>query len=386
SSDLEFNNIIHYEIQNQPAPFIYEKLGDRYTHFFIDEFQDTSQMQWEKLAPLIENSLSGQNDYGERGSLMIVGDPKQSIYRWRGGKAEQFITLSEKQTPFKNTEVEVFNLETNYRSYSEVIKFNNELFQFLSNTFAEEHYKKLYLNSHQKTNNKQGGYVNLSFLDTSQISEEEESTDDLYLKKIVETIKKAKSDGFSYREIVILVRKKSKGILIANHLTQNNIPIVSSETLLIANSDEVLFLINLLEYLKNKKNNQAKANFLYYIGTHLDLEIPLHDFLKQGVDLRHERNFENWISTYGLRFSFEEIRRKSLYEAVEIIISAFVKDKNNVYVQTFLDLVLEQNLKKQATIDDFLSYWKENAEKLSIPSPEGNAIRIMTVHKSKGLE
>src|SRR5690606_38339452 len=93
-----------------------------------------------------------------------------------------------------------------------------------------------------------------------------------------------------------------------------------------------------------------------------------------------------WISTYGIDFSFEEMRRKSLYETVEIIISTFVKDKNNVYVQTFLDVVLEQNLKKQATIDDFLNYWKENYEKLSIPSPDGNAIRIMTVHNSKGLE
>lgn len=381
----EFNNIIHNEIQNQPAPFIYEKLGDRYTHFFIDEFQDTSQMQWENLIPLIENSLSGQNDYGEPGSLMIVGDPKQSIYRWRGGKAEQFITLSEKEIPFKNAEVDVFNLETNYRSFSEVVEFNNALFQFLADGFAEEHYKKLYLNSYQKTNSKKGGYVNLSFIDVNQISEDE-STDDLYLNQIVKTIKKAQSDGFSYREIVILVRKKTKGILIANYLTEKNIPIVSSETLLIANSDEVIFMVNLLEYLKNKRNNQAKAGFLYYIGTRLELDSPLHDFLKQGVDLHQEKEFEKWISTYGIDFSFEEIRRKSLYEAVEIIISTFVKDKNNVYVQTFLDIVLEQNLKKQATIDDFLNHWKENSDKLSIPSPDGNAIRIMTVHKSKGLE
>lgn len=381
----EFNNIIHNEIQNQPAPFIYEKLGDRYTHFFIDEFQDTSQMQWENLIPLIENSLSSQNDYGEPGSLMIVGDPKQSIYRWRGGKAEQFIQLSEKDIPFKNSEVAVFNLETNYRSYSEVIEFNNELFKFLSEEFSEQRYKTLYLHSPQKTNSKTGGYVNLTFLDSKNLSEDE-STDELYLKTIINTIHKALENGFSYREIVILVRKKNKGILVANYLTQNNIPIVSSETLLLANSDDVIFLINLLEYLKNKRNNQAKVGFLYYIGTHLELDCPLHDFLKQGVDLHQEKEFEKWMSTYGLNFSFEEIRRKSLYEAVEIIISTFVKDKNNVYVQTFLDIVLEQNLKKQATIDDFLNHWKENSHKLSIPSPDGNAIRIMTVHKSKGLE
>lgn len=382
----EFNNIIHNEIQNQPAPFIYEKLGDRYTHFFIDEFQDTSQMQWENLIPLIENSLSGQNDYGEPGSLMIVGDPKQSIYRWRGGKAEQFIRLSEKDIPFKNTDVEVYNLETNYRSYSEIIEFNNELFKFLAHEFTDESYKNLYEHSSQKTNAKQGGYVNLSFLDVKNPMVDDETTDERYLKKIVATIQKVVADGFSYREIVILVRKKNKGILVANYLTENNIPIISSETLLIANSDDVIFLVNLLEYLKNKRNNQAKAGFLYYLGTHLELAIPMHDFLKQGVNTSDEKAFENWLSLFGFDFSFEEIRRKSLYEAVEIIISTFVKEKSNIYVQTFLDIVLEQNLKKQATIDDFLNYWKENCGKLSIPSPDGNAIQIMTIHKSKGLE
>jgi ATP-dependent exoDNAse (exonuclease V) beta subunit len=90
----EFNAIIHNEIQNQPAPFIYERMGERYKHFFIDEFQDTSEMQWENLIPLIDNALSSEDLNQERGSLMIVGDPKQSIYRWRGGKAEQFIALS----------------------------------------------------------------------------------------------------------------------------------------------------------------------------------------------------------------------------------------------------------------------------------------------------
>lgn len=87
----EFNAIIHREIQNQPAPFIYERLGERYRNFFIDEFQDTSEMQWQNLIPLIDNSLSGLDDLGNKGTLMIVGDPKQSIYRWRGGKRNNLL-------------------------------------------------------------------------------------------------------------------------------------------------------------------------------------------------------------------------------------------------------------------------------------------------------
>ena len=145
-SIAEFNAIIHNEIQNQPAPFIYERMGERYKHFFIDEFQDTSQMQWENLIPLIDNALSSEDLGGERGSLMIVGDPKQSIYRWRGGKAEQFIELSKTKNPFVNPDKKLFHLDTNWRSYSEVIDFNNQFFQFLSNEFQHPDYKDLYEN------------------------------------------------------------------------------------------------------------------------------------------------------------------------------------------------------------------------------------------------
>src|SRR5690606_2666385 len=162
-------------------------------------------------------------------------------------------------------------------------------------------------------------------------------------------IEKARNQGFEYREIVILIRRNSEGILIANHLTENNIPIVSSETLLISNSDEVIFLINLLEFIKNKNNVQAKANFLYYLGRNLEVN-PIHDFLKKGVDFKDEKAFENWLKTYGIEFSFEGIRRKPLYETTEILVETFLKKSNNVYVQSFLDLVLEQNIRSQSNI------------------------------------
>lgn len=385
----EFNNIIHKEIKEQPAPFIYERLGDRYNHFFIDEFQDTSQLQWENLTPLIDNALSGQNEYGEAGSLMIVGDPKQSIYRWRGGKAEQFIRLSNCENPFSNPDKKVENLETNYRSFSEIIGFNNDFFGFLANEFSDEDYQKIYQNSPQKLNSNIGGYVNISFINENDLSENEDDElsekSDLYLKSVMETIEKVRNRGFDYREIVILVRRNSEGVLIANHLTENNIPIVSSETLLISNSDEVTFLINLLEFIKNRKNTQAKANFLYYLGRNLGIN-PIHDFLKKGIEFHNEKEFEEWLQPFGIEFSFEEIRRKPLYEATEILVETFLKKSNNIYIQSFLDLVLEQNIRSQSNIDDFLEFWKKDGHKKSIPSPKGNAIQIMTIHKSKGLE
>ncbi|MCF6128596.1 UvrD-helicase domain-containing protein [Flavobacterium sp. AS60] len=392
-SITEFNKLIHDQIQNQPAPFIYERLGEKYKHFFIDEFQDTSEMQWQNLIPLIDNSLSSEDLLGERGSLMIVGDPKQSIYRWRGGKAEQFIELSKEENSFLHHTKEVKSLETNYRSYSEVIDFNNNFFGFIANEFTHEDYKDLYQNhSHQLLNSKKGGYVNISFVPKAEkldLGEEENpAKEELYLLATLNTIQKVKSKGFSYKDIVILTRKKDNGFAIANYLTQQGIPILSSESLLIGSSSEVQCIVAVLYYLKNNNDRESKANFLYYIASNNQQEMAIHDFIALGMEQNTEADFEQWLAGFEIHFSFKNTRKKSLYEATESIISKIIPiEKRNAYVQYFLDIVLEQDLKKQVGISDFLSYWEINSGKLSIPSPEGKeAVRIMTIHTSKGLE
>ena len=403
-SITEFNKLIHDQIQNQPAPFIYERLGEKYKHFFIDEFQDTSEMQWQNLIPLIDNATSSEDLLGERGSLLIVGDPKQSIYRWRGGKAEQFIELSKDVNPFNNPEKELFSLKTNWRSYSEVIDFNNNFFGFIAEEFVNENYKDLYKNhSHQEENNKKGGYVNISFLPKSEKAdygeEENPAKEEMYLLATLNRIQKVKANGFSYKDIAILTRKKDNGIAIANYLTQHGIPILSSESLLIGSSSEVQCIIAVLYYLKNNNDRESKANFLYYIsstrdqranGTKINCQqkLPIHDFISLGMEQNSETDFEQWLASFDIQFSFKNTRKKSLYEATESIISKIIPiEKRNAYVQFFLDIVLEQDIKKQAGISDFLLYWDANSSKLSIPSPEGReAVRIMTIHTSKGLE
>ncbi|RKS00941.1 exodeoxyribonuclease V subunit beta [Flavobacterium sp. 102] len=391
-SIAEFNKLINEQIQNQPAPFIYERLGEKYKNFFIDEFQDTSEMQWQNLIPLIDNALSSEDLNGEQGSLMIVGDPKQSIYRWRGGKAEQFIELVKGKNPFVNPDWKPFSLGTNYRSYSEIIDFNNKLFGFLSNEFAHADYKDLYQNhSHQKFNSKTGGYVNISFvpkIDKETFDDEENlAKNELYLQATLATIEKVKQNGFRYKDIVILTRKKAHGTEVANYLTENGIPILSSESLLLGASSEVQGVIHILRYLKNSNDLQSKANFLYYLASQQE-QLAIHDFIAQGMEQKSEPEFQNWLTTFNIDFSFQNIRKKSLYEAAEIIIAKVIPmAKRNAYIQFFLDEVLQRDLKNQAGISDFLSYWDNNSEKLSIPSPEGNdAVRIMTIHKSKGLE
>ncbi|KFF04826.1 UvrD-helicase domain-containing protein [Flavobacterium reichenbachii] len=390
----EFNAIIHREIQNQPAPFIYERLGERYRHFFIDEFQDTSEMQWQNLIPLIDNALAGQDDLGNKGTLMIVGDPKQSIYRWRGGKAEQFIELSKDANPFSNPDKKLENLNTNYRSYSEVIDFNNDFFRLISTEFSNADYKDLYENhSFQNTNSKKGGYVNISFLpviDKNDFADEEEVVEksDLYVLATLNTIQNVVRQGFQYKDIVILTRKRDQGIAIANYLTEQNVPLISSETLMIKNAKEVRLIVHLLKYLSNSADLESKANFLHFLAVNMEVDLPIHDFIAKGMSQKRENDFEAWLLGFDVSLSFENIRKKSLYEAVEIIISKFVlPSEGNAYVQFFLDIVLERDIRNQAGISDFLVFWDKNSEKFSIPSPEGNnAVRIMTIHKSKGLE
>jgi len=388
----EFNEIINNEIQNQPAPFIYEKMGDRYRHFFIDEFQDTSVLQWKNLIPLVDNALSSE-DNGVKGTLLLVGDPKQAIYRWRGGKAEQFIALSKSENPFSNKDKETISLATNYRSYSQIIDFNNDFFKYISGKLENKDYIDLYENnSHQNKTNKTGGYANISFIDMSESSEgnedeEEDNKNTKYLKQTLVTIERVLQNGFQYKDIVLLTRTKSNGVLLANYLTENYIPILSSETLLIQNATEVKLIINVLKYINNRNDADAKFNMLYYVGKYLQSKEEIHDIINQNLHISEEKLKES-LEKYAVFIDFNACRKKSLYEVVEIIVSAFIKQKaNNSYVQYFLDLVLERHIKAQSSIADFIDYWERTGYKKSIPSPEGNnAIKIMTIHKSKGLE
>ncbi|WP_136667322.1 exodeoxyribonuclease V subunit beta [Flavobacterium sp. H122] len=390
-SITEFNKLINEQIKHQPAPFIYERLGERYKHFFIDEFQDTSQMQWQNLIPLIDNALSSEDLQGNQGSLLIVGDPKQSIYRWRGGKAEQFIDLAKTENPFSNKDKQVINLESNYRSYDEVIHFNNDFFKFLSQKFENEDYKDLYENkSFQKSNSKKGGSVNISFLPKAdEIETEEEITqDDLYLQKTLQTIYEIQQKGFSLSEIVILVRNNSKGVLLANYLTEQKIPVISSESLLLSTSSEVQFLLNMLRYLSDRKNKEALVQVLYYLVNNFETHLQIHDFIWQGLQFATEAELQQWLEDFGVQINFASIRRKPLYEIVEdLILAGIPPSKNNAYVQYFLDAVLEKDVKYQYSMADFLDFWEKSSHKLSVPTAEGaEAIRIMTIHKSKGLE
>lgn len=374
----EFNQLISDKIKEEPAPFIYERIGQRFQHYFIDEMQDTSVLQWQNLIPLIDNALAQEN-----GNLLLVGDGKQAIYRWRGGKAEQFIELgSNAKNPFYIAK-EIKNLETNFRSYAEVINFNNSFFQHCSNFLQNESYKKLFLEGNKQIeNSKKGGFVSLTFLE--KVADKEENKIK-YPKKVLEKINELKNE-FSLNEICVLTRTKKDGVAVANYLSENGVDIISSETLLIQNSAKVCFIIDVLKVLQNPNDEETRFEMLYFLHQHLQIEKPKHVFFNDFAKSDTETIFEI-LKNHGLSFEIAAFHQLPFYEKIEEIIRGFcLINSSDAYVQFFLDVVLEQQ-RKSTDVGTFLEFWENKKETLSIVAPESaNAVQIMTIHKSKGLE
>jgi ATP-dependent exoDNAse (exonuclease V) beta subunit len=376
--NAEFNQLISDNIKNQPAPFIYERIGQRFQHYFIDEMQDTSVLQWQNLVPLIDNTLAQENS-----NLLLVGDGKQAIYRWRGGKAEQFIELgSDRENPF-HVAKEIKNLDTNYRSYSEIIKFNNSFFQHTANFLQNESYKNLFVEGNKQIENfKKGGYVSLSFLDKNEDKEIEKVK---YPQKVLEKINELK-ESFSLNEICILTRTRKDGVAVANYLSEKGVNIVSSETLLLQNSQKVCFIIDLLKVLQNPSDEESRFEILYFLHQHLQIEIPKNNFLKEYSKANNKTILES-LKTYGVSFDASIFHQLPFYEKIEEIIRGFNLIKSSdAYVQFFLDVVLERQ-RNGTDIGEFLEFWELKKDRLSIVASESaSAVQVMTIHKSKGLE
>lgn len=393
----EFNGVISNEIISQPALFIYERIGERYRHYFIDEFQDTSVLQWNNFIPLILNAIQSESMSKQSGSLLLVGDAKQSIYRWRGGKAEQFMNLYlGKINPFF-VKGEVIDLEENYRSLPTIINFNNAFFSFVAEIFQSEEYKNLYKNAVQnypqskEEKNLPQGFLEIQYIDIEEDTHfEEDEMDEIeygfsernrvYCQAVLETIERVNQAGVKDREITILVRKNSEGAAIASFLSSKGKNIISPEALLLENVASVRFLVSLLNLLYKADNQESKLNLLFDFITMKDIK-EVHSFLMKYKDNPMEVFFADFS------FSMEQFNNYSLYEGVVYAVNCFeINRTSDAYLTHFLDLIFDFKNARKGGLADFLNFWEEEKGKLSISSPEGlNAISIMTVHKSKGL-
>ncbi|WP_222982317.1 UvrD-helicase domain-containing protein [Flagellimonas meishanensis] len=370
-----FNTILSKEIKNQPVPFIYERMGEKYRHYFVDEFQDTSRMQWENLIPLIGNALESENERSERGSLFLVGDVKQAIYRWRGGRTEQFLNLINTRTnPFVVAPT-VHSLDTNWRSLDEIVGFNNAFFAAVAPTLENEDYRNLFLkDSHQKTNNKPGGFVQLTFLEKNG-----ENQDAVYCEKVLSTINYIVSADYTHSDICVLVRDNKKGVLLANFLAQNNVPIISSDALLLNKNENVAFLIAVLRVFENEQDLEAAYLILRYLCQD---KSDRHGFISKNLF-----QIADFLSSeHG--FNIGALKGHPVLTILENAIVQFkLANDAPAHIVSLMDTALEIEKRKGPSVHAFLNYWEVKKETLSIAAPEGvDAVNIMTIHKAKGLE
>ena len=370
----EFNRKINNVVKCEPTPFLYEKIGERFNHFLIDEFQDTSRLQWENLIPLISNSIANTNE-----SCSVFGDGKQSVYRWRNSNVNQFLHLanSQKRTIEKsNRETinkQIINLKFNWRSDYNIITFNNEFFNACVRLVQNPISKRLYEKSSQKippTKNKKKGWIRIEYLNSKNWIKEN-------LDKTLSTVKDLEKKC-QLKDIAIIVRKNKHARFIAKHLSSNNINVISPDSLLLINNKKVNIVIDILKLLINKDNQISKNNILSYFKINYNLNltkkssIPLTESLKeQGIDL-----------------NFEQISKLPVFESVNEIINKFKWSScDDSYLQSLCEVTHLFQIKNSVSIVDFLNWWDENYLKQTIKIPEDvNAIKILTIHKAKGLE
>ncbi len=371
----EFNTIVSKEIKDQPAPFIYERLGEKYRHYFIDEFQDTSLMQWKNLIPLVGNALEGQGSDGRIGSLFLVGDGKQAIYRWRGGQVEQFLDMvNENTNPFVSSP-QIKNLPNNYRSHQEIVAFNNDFFSITSEFLQNIDYRQLFSNAKQVPTNTTGGLVQIDFTVPDEIKSKEE----VYCLKVLQTIQSVLKSGYSAKDITILVRDNRHGVLLAEYLTDNQIDVVSSETLLIASSPKVRFLVDLLRYSVDPNDLQAGYDLLAYLAKKKE---DKHDFI------HHNLKSISVLLKNDFDFDLGRMRQESVYDGLEYALRQFnLVGDSDAYITHLMDLVFEQEQKEGVEASTFLSFWEKKKDQACVSTPENTgAVQIMSIHKSKGLE
>lgn len=377
----EFNSKIAKVVSEEPAPFIYERLGERYSNYLLDEFQDTSTLQWLNLLPLIDNSLaSGRYN-------LIVGDGKQSIYRWRNANVQQFNVLPELKNAEKNEilaerafaleqnfKAEV--LDTNFRSLKNVVEFNNDVFNFLPGAYLTEEFKSIYNSQQQKFRHAEGGYVSLhhGLLEKDDLDKEN-------FTLIRKHIQQALANKYIYNDICIIARNNRQGNLCANFLMGTGIPVISSDSLLLKNNPEINCLASFLTYINDPFDDISASVVLNYLSTNENLSGSIKELVRS-------KDLFRVLRTLHIDLDSHSFNQKNILDiCIEIITHLKLEEKEPQYIRFFLDEVNDYLVNKTGSVNDFLYWWDKRKEKASLIIPEGtNAVRIMSVHKSKGLE
>ncbi len=429
----ETNSMLNRIIGDSDTPFIYERLGTSLNHYLIDEFQDTSRMQWENLRKLLKESDSRNEEN------LIIGDAKQSIYRFRNADPSLITSIVPKEFAGRVKERGMEKEEnTNWRSNRRIVEFNNYFFrtlahrvsQFQSEMYQEAgidpkddmeciDFKNLYSNVVQYPNKQDdNGYVEIRFFDKPAIDKSENNEDeekdkeqDRALDDLGPLISSLIERGYRQKDIAMLIDTKKLGKEVINTIVEYNstlppeatkIEFISEDSLLISSSEGVGIIINTLQKIADGTSSDRPQKHEAENETSEDRKIKWNDiksdyafFALQHPELSPAQQISEFIKTGKsvdvIKIMLDEMQAVTLPSLVEAIVKNFVSEdmrrSQAVYIAGFQDLVLDYCERYPADIASFLDWWKSRGSFLSISSPEDtDAVRVMTIHKSKGLE
>lgn len=421
------NLLLKKIIGNSDSPFIYEKIGNLYSHFMLDEFQDTSGMQWDNFKPLVHNSLAEGN------FNLAVGDVKQSIYRWRN--SDWKILANQIENDFKGFKVDTVNLSQNWRSDANIIIFNNQVFEKLKGVFANALNEKItkdrpeadialddaieavYNDIEQQIGNgdKNGkGYVNLNFI----ASENKDDFKEKSLDALINQVKVLQGNGYQPGDIAILVRSNKDGLPIirkfleASDNPENinyNLDVISNESLFLNSSNSVSFILQVIMHLIEPEDRIIKGiilndykNYILpplkkigkekifaeteaYGQQELLFSEPFEYLLNENFDTEFDAFFSPLLNHLN-----KEILNASVDEAIIRIcdtFNLFELEEDVPFIQALIDQAAQIKSYFTNDLSNFIKWWDEKGHKLSVNvNDDANAIRLFTVHKAKGLE
>lgn len=400
----ETNRILQGIINEDDAPFIYERVGTYINYYLIDEFQDTSRLQWSNLCPLVSESLSHEEDYDN----LIIGDVKQSIYRFRN--AEPMLIQNDVPERF-DCEIrgESVDENTNWRSNREIVKFNNSFFYGIAHTLDCERgadksdstrlkISSLYSNAIQKIKNiDKPGYVEVNFMGHNANAYDE----------MGDLVHRLLDKGYAQKDIAFLVSNGDHGVALIDALMAYNadeknagktpISVISEESLKISSSSAVKLVVAVLQLIvKGNAKKGVKTDDSRNSKVEMDEFISSYNYIYcNNPDLSATEIIERYFSdesNINVSDILKEVHTVALPALVENIIIKVVPEKlrqsDVVFLAAFQDEVLEYCQMYPADIASFVRWWNDTgAKKSSISSPEDtDAVQIMTIHKSKGLE
>jgi ATP-dependent exoDNAse (exonuclease V) beta subunit len=376
------HHLLHALIQDQDSPFIFEKIGAQLRHVMIDEFQDTSTVQWQNFKVLMRECMSHAGSEN-----LIVGDVKQSVYRWRSG---DWRLLNNIDQQFSSEMMEIRPLQTNYRSERNIIAFNNAFFTAAARQEQEDlserdpvgaqQLKDAYTDVCQQIpdHRESFGYVEIRLLPATNYRERT-------LEQLTETVGTLIEQGISPDKMAILVRTNDNITLIADYFAQQmpEINIVSDEAFRLDASVSVRLLIDALRLLTHPADLLTKAQLVKTYHREVLGEDSSDSFLL----LRNINPDDLLPASYIAHF--DELLMLPLYELVERLYAIFelhrLKDQS-AYICAFYDCLTEFTMENSTGIDAFIETWELELHQKTIQSDELHGIRILTIHKSKGLE